>query len=252
MGGCMRGWWRAGACALSAVLALQALPWVTASAGAASGYQLRVSATSARTSARALQGATLTGAAYVFLTPASHVARVTYWVDDPHRTKTARHGDTRRALRPHRWDNLGCPAAVDQHADRGDAPPHRSGDDDGRASPGPPSRLQGAQHPTRSGDATHRAGQQQGGGDLAQLGRDDARLQRLPKHVISGGPDPPAQRFHATEGQHDFLHRHDSRQRDEVLLRRGRGEHSRSAVEVLSDCRRSTGCARADAATSAG
>jgi hypothetical protein len=90
----MRGLWRAGASTLCALLALQALPLFASPAHAATGYQLRVSSNAARTSARALDGATLKGAAYVFLTPTTHVARVTYWVDDTHRTRTPRHSDS--------------------------------------------------------------------------------------------------------------------------------------------------------------
>ncbi|HTY71447.1 MAG TPA: hypothetical protein VMI11_03375 [Actinomycetes bacterium] len=93
----MRGRGRALARALVALVVVvpvvaALLPASSASAGAT--YALRESSSPTRGAARALQGATLTGGAYVFVGPTTHVRSVAFYVDDTHRTKAPRRIDT--------------------------------------------------------------------------------------------------------------------------------------------------------------
>jgi len=59
-------------------------------AHAAEGFELLVSSTSNRTSPAPLASATVTGTAYVFLSPEAGATQVRFWLDDPTRSSSAR------------------------------------------------------------------------------------------------------------------------------------------------------------------
>ncbi|MFN8149189.1 MAG: PQQ-dependent sugar dehydrogenase [Candidatus Nanopelagicales bacterium] len=87
---------------LVALAVAAALSLVPGTANAASVYSLKLSTTSARTSPVALDGATVSGSIYAFLSPATGVKQVRFYVDNTAATGTPR---TTENLAP--WDLAG-------------------------------------------------------------------------------------------------------------------------------------------------
>jgi Purple acid Phosphatase, N-terminal domain/Calcineurin-like phosphoesterase/Viral BACON domain len=81
-----RGRWIAVARTLLATLC--ALVVAGTAAGAAGAYELRVSSSADRSNSRALEGASLAGDAYVFVSPETGISQVRFWLDNPTRTGT--------------------------------------------------------------------------------------------------------------------------------------------------------------------
>jgi hypothetical protein len=76
-------------CAVTLLVAVALIP-----VAAEAAYTLAVSAVNTRASAGALSGATLSGSRYVFLTPATGVSKVQFWLDNPNATGTPRHTES--------------------------------------------------------------------------------------------------------------------------------------------------------------
>jgi Purple acid Phosphatase, N-terminal domain/Calcineurin-like phosphoesterase len=74
--------------ARSLLATLAALIVAGTAAGAAEAYELRVSNSPDRSASRALEGASLAGNAYVFLSPETGIVQARFWLDNPARTGT--------------------------------------------------------------------------------------------------------------------------------------------------------------------
>jgi hypothetical protein len=74
--------------ARSLIAALASLIVAGTAVGAAEAYELRVSTSPDRSNSRVLEGATLAGDAYVFVSPETGITQVRFWLDNPTRTGT--------------------------------------------------------------------------------------------------------------------------------------------------------------------
>jgi hypothetical protein len=88
--------------ARSLLAALAALIVAGTAVGAAEAYELRVSNSADRSASRALEGASLAGNAYVFLSPETGIVQARFWLDNPARTGTPNMTESRAP-----WDFAG-------------------------------------------------------------------------------------------------------------------------------------------------